>query len=83
MFDQSNLIKYPSLSSFDSTLLCGRAIGLQRVAKVLDSVLEILVGPSLKRDQFDTPYKVNSSFSTKLTMILEILNDYFFGRSLL
>lgn len=58
MFDQSNLIKFPSLSSFDSPLLCARAVGLNRLAKVLDSVLDVLVGPSLKREQFDTPYEV-------------------------
>ena len=73
MFDQSNLIKFPSLSSFDSPLLCARAVGLNRLAKVLDSVLDVLVGPSLKREQFDTPYEVcnfvfSSCDSVKLIM---------------
>ena len=37
-----------------------------RVAKIMDSILDLLIGPSLKRDQFANPfaqkYPLNSYF---------------------
>ncbi|XP_065667346.1 uncharacterized protein LOC100214952 isoform X3 [Hydra vulgaris] len=57
IFEKNNFIKYPLLSNVNATLLIYRSISLIRVVTVIDSVLDILVGPSLKRDQFHIQYE--------------------------
>lgn len=58
IFDKMKLTKYPQLSTFHPHQLAYRSIVLIRLAKIIDSVLDILVGPSIQRNQFDNPFEV-------------------------
>eukprot|EP00794_Sanderia_malayensis_P004582 gene4582-5184_t len=54
-FTNIDLIQYKKICSFPATALAARAIVLKRVAKLLDSVMSSLVGPSLSSEQFHRP----------------------------
>lgn len=56
IFEKGKLLKFPLLSSFQPTTLAYRSIALLRVAKILDNVLDALVGPTLERNQFHNPF---------------------------
>ena len=62
IFEKSSLMKYPLISSFPSLILSYRSIALVRIAKLVDSVLDILVGPSLERNQFNNPFEVRTVY---------------------
>ena len=53
LFDKSKLIRHPLISSIRPPTLAYRSIALFRIVSVIDDVLDVLVGPSLPRDQFD------------------------------
>ena len=55
-FSSSDLLQYKSICSYPADALARRGIVLKRLAEVLDSVMNMLVGPSLVRDQFRTPH---------------------------
>lgn len=60
-FSSTDLLQYKRIFSFPADALARRGIVLKRLAEVLDSVMNMLIGPSLMRDQFRTSY--DSGFS--------------------
>jgi len=55
-FASSDLLQYKHICSYSADALARRGIILKRLAEVLDSVMNMLVGPSLMRDQLKTPF---------------------------
>ena len=58
-FTSTDLIQYKKICSFPGTALARRGIVLKRLAEILDLVMNMLVGPSLIRDQFKTPLDID------------------------